>query len=97
MLTLIGSGFDGVQGIEFHLTSTGAGGGMMGGGMGSGMGQADANIKVSNLQVNGAGTQITASVQVTDAAAAGTRQIRLETTNGEVMGMIAGSRFTVTK
>jgi uncharacterized protein (TIGR03437 family) len=94
-LTITGSGFQGVQGIEFVLTGAGTGGGMMSGGMGSGMGQEDANIKVSNLQVNSAGTQVTAPIQVLPAAAAGTRQIRLETDYGEVMGMMTNSLFTV--
>jgi hypothetical protein len=61
------------------------------------MGQADANIKVSSVQVNAAGTQITASIQILATAAAGTRQIRLETTSGEVMGMMTDSLFTITK
>jgi uncharacterized protein (TIGR03437 family) len=96
-LTITGSGFQGVEGIEFTLTGTGAGGGMMGGGMGSGMGQEDANIKVSNVQVNSVGTQITASVQILAGATSGTRQIRLETNYGEIMGMMTNSLFTVTK
>lgn len=96
-LTITGSGFQGVQGIEFTLTAAGAGGGMMGGGMGGGMGQEDANIKVSNVQVNSAGTQITASVQILAGAPSGARQIRLETNYGEMMGMITNSLFTVTK
>lgn len=83
-----------MQGIEFLLTGAGTGGGMMGGG---GMGQDDANIKISNVQVNSAGTQITASIQILAAAATGTRQVRLETTNGEFMGMVTGTLFTVTK
>jgi uncharacterized protein (TIGR03437 family) len=93
-LTIAGSGFQGVQGLEFLLTGTGAGGGMMGGG---GMGQDDPNIKVSNVKVNSAGTQITASIQILAGAATGTRQVRLETTNGEFMGMVTGTLFTVTK
>jgi hypothetical protein len=97
-LTIAGSGFQGVQGIEFLLTGTGAGGGMMGGGgMGNGMGQDDPNIKISNVQVNSASTQITASIQILAAATTGTRQVRLETTNGEFMGMATGTSFTVTK
>lgn len=71
------------------------GGRMGGGGMGGGMGQQDANIKVSNVQANSDGTQITASVQILAAVTAGTRQIRLETTYGEMMGMITNSLFTV--
>ena len=96
-LTITGSGFQGVQGIEFVLTSAGTGGGMMGGGgMGGGVGQADANIQVSNVQSNSAGTQITASVQILAAAAAGTRQIRLETGYGQIMGTMTASLFNVT-
>jgi uncharacterized protein (TIGR03437 family) len=97
-LTIAGSGFQGVQGIEFLLTAAGAGGGMMGGGgMGNGMGQDDPNVKISNVQVNSAGTQITASIQILAAAATGTRQVRLETSYGEFMGMVTGTLFTVTK
>ncbi len=96
-LTITGSGFQGVQGLEFTLTAGGMGGGMMGGGMGGGMGQQDPNITVSNVQVNSAGTQITASVQILAAATAGTGQIRLETNYGQVMGMMTNSLFTVTK
>lgn len=96
-LTIAGSGFQGVQGIEFVLTSAGPGGGMMGGGgMGGGIGQADANIQVSNVQSNSNGTQITASVQILSAAAAGPRQIRLQTSYGQIMGMMTVSLFTVT-
>jgi YVTN family beta-propeller protein len=97
-LTITGSGFKGVQGIEFVLTSASMGGGMMGGGgMGGGMGQQDANIQISNVQANSDGTQITASVQILAAATIGTRQIRLETNYGEMMGMITNSLFTVTQ
>jgi len=71
----------------------------MGGGAGQvmGAGAEDANIKVSNFQVNAAGTQITASVQILSFATAGTRLIRLETKQAQVMGMMTGSLFTVTK
>jgi uncharacterized protein (TIGR03437 family) len=92
-LTITGSGFEDVDDIEFHLTGVGAGGGMMGGGMG----QEDANIKVTNVSVNAAGTQVTAMVQILAAATAGTRQVRLETSHGEVMGRMTNSLFTVTK
>jgi uncharacterized protein (TIGR03437 family) len=97
-LTIAGAGFETVHDVQFHLT--GASGGMMGGGMGGmggGMGQEDTNIKVSNVQVNPSGTQITASVQILPAATVGSRQIRLETTYGEVMGMMTNSLFAVTK
>jgi uncharacterized protein (TIGR03437 family) len=99
VLTIAGSGLQSVKGLEFHLTGlgNGMGGGMMGGGMGQGMGAEDANIKVSSVQVNAAGTKVTASVQVLAAATAGTRQVRLQTDRGEVMGMAVNSTFTVTK
>jgi DNA-binding beta-propeller fold protein YncE len=96
-LNITGTGFQGVHEIEFHLTAGGMGGGMMGGGMGGGMGQEDSNIQVSNVVVNAAGTEITASVQVSSAATPGTRQVRLETDYGEVMGMMTESLFTITK
>ncbi len=102
-LTITGSGFQSVQGVEFDLLGAGTGGGMMGGGMpggqgmGGGMGQEDPNIKVSNVQVNSAGTQITASIQILAAASTGTRQIRLETNYGEVVAMMTNSLFAVTK
>jgi DNA-binding beta-propeller fold protein YncE len=94
-LTATGSGFQGIQGVEFILAGSGMGGGMMGGGPGNG--QADTNIKVSNVQANSAGTQITASVQILPAAAIGARQIRLQTSYGTVMGMMTNSPFNVTK
>jgi len=37
------------------------------------------------------------SGQITPAASVGTRQIRLETDRGEIMGMVANSLFSVTK
>jgi hypothetical protein len=58
----------------------------MGNGMGNGMGQEDTNMKISNLQINSAGTQIKCSVQILAADTPGTGQIRLETDRGEVMG-----------
>jgi hypothetical protein len=70
------------------------GGGMMGGGMTTGD---DSNIKVTNISVNTAGTQVTASVQILSTAAAGTRQIRLGTTHGDMMGSMNSTLFTVTQ
>jgi hypothetical protein len=70
---------------------------MGGGGMGQGMGSEDQNIVVKNVQVNAAGTQITASVQILSPASAGVRQIRLETDRGDVMGPMVNSLFTVTQ
>ena len=96
-LAITGANLQAVQDIEFHLAGVGMGGGMMGGGPGQGMGGEDANIKVSNIQVGADGTRVTASVQILSSAVAGTRQIRLETDRGEIMGMMSGSLFTVTK
>jgi len=95
-LTITGSNFQEVNGLEFETSGMSGGGGMMGGGGGMGSSE-DPNIKVSNVQVNSAGTQITATVQILSAAAAGTRQIRLETARGEMMGPMFNSFFTVTK
>jgi DNA-binding beta-propeller fold protein YncE len=98
-LTLSGSGFQDVQQLDFLTSGTGMGGGMMGGGSmsGGGMGQADANIKVGGLQVNAAGTQLTASVQILPAAAPGARQVRLQTHGRFAMGMMTNAAFTVTQ
>ena len=96
-MTIAGSGFQGIQSIEFVLSGAGMGGGTMGGGPGSGLGQADTNIKISNVQANSAGTQITATVQILPAATIGGRQVRLPTSYGTVMGMITNSPFNVTK
>jgi uncharacterized protein (TIGR03437 family) len=96
-LTLTGSGFAGIQGIEFVVAGTGMGGGMMGGGPAAGFGQSDTNVKVSNVQTNSAGTQITSTVQILPAAVAGPRQVRLQTNYGTVMGMMTNLPFNITK
>lgn len=99
-LTISGSSFQQVKDIEFHLMGMQAGGmgpGGMGGGMGPGGGYGeDENVKVANVQVNSSGTQITAQVQILSSAVPGLRQIRLETDQGEVMGPMFNSAFTVT-
>jgi YVTN family beta-propeller protein len=100
-LTISGANLGAVKSIEFHIAAMqngGTGGGMMGGGgMGQGMGSEDQNIVVKNVQVNAAGTQITASVQILSSASTGVRQIRLETDRGDVMGPMVSSLFTVTQ
>ena len=92
-LTIVGNGFTGTRGVEFLLAGSS---GMMGGGQG-GLGQADTNIKVSNIQIDAAGTKLTASVQILANAAIGVRQIRLQTDFGTMMGQVTNSPFTVTK
>lgn len=97
-VTITGTGFQGIQGLEFILPGGGMGSGGMGGGsMGNGAGQADSNIKVTNVQSNAAGTQITATVQILAGAATGARQVRLQTSYGTMMGAMANALFNVTK
>ncbi len=97
-LTINGSNFQGITDVEFRASGSGMGGGMMGGGMGGGTASGnDPNIQVSNINVNAAGTQITVSVQILSTAAAGTRQVRLGTNHGGMMGAINSTLFTVTQ
>ena len=98
-LAITGANLQTVKDLEFHNAGYGGGmgSGMMGGGPSQTMGTEDTNIKVSNVQSNASGTQVTASVQILSSAVAGARQIRLETAQGEVMGTMSGSLFTVTK
>ena len=93
-LTISGSNLQGITDVEFRASGSGMGGGMMGGGMAAGD---DSNIKVTNINVNTAGTQVTASVQILSTATAGTRQIRLGTTHGDMMGAINSTLFAVTQ
>jgi hypothetical protein len=93
-LTIGGSNLQGVNDLGFRAFGTGMGGGMMGGGSTAGD---DPNIKVTNVSANAAGTQITASVQILPAATAGTRQIRLGTSHGDMMGPLNSAVFTVTQ
>jgi DNA-binding beta-propeller fold protein YncE len=85
-MVLTGSNLQGVKGLEFHL---------MGMNPGKGKNGEDTNIQVSNLKINAAGTEVTATVQVLAAAAPGVRQMRLETDRGEVP--VGSVQFTVTK
>jgi uncharacterized protein (TIGR03437 family) len=93
-LTINGSSFQGVTDVEFRAAGSGMGGGMMGGGMAT---DDDPNMKVTNINVNAAGTQVTASVQILSTATAGTRQIRLGTSHGDMMGPMNSTLFTVTR
>jgi hypothetical protein len=93
-LTISGSNLQGVTDVEFRATGSGTGGGMMGGGMAAGD---DPNIKVTNINVNTAGTQVTASVQILSTATVGTRQVRLGTSHGDMMGAMNSTLFAVTQ
>jgi YVTN family beta-propeller protein len=98
-LAITGANLQAVKGIEFYTAGAGSGmggGGMMGGSYGQGPG-GDSNIQVSNIQVSADGTQVTASVQILSSAVPGTRLVQIETNEGEIMGMMSGSLFTVTQ
>jgi DNA-binding beta-propeller fold protein YncE len=99
-LTITGSNLQSVRKVEFDLMGMQPGGGMMGGGgFGGGMmgGQADAAITAGSVQINSAGTQLTVSVQILATAPAGTRQVRLNTDQGVVMGPMWNSFFNVSR
>lgn len=68
MLTLNGRDFNGATAVQFLFPPSS-----------STYGQSDANVSVSNIQVNGAGTQLTATVSVNAAAVAGDRMIVVRT------------------
>ena len=96
-LTIGGSNFRGITDVEFRAAGPGSGGVVMGGGMmGGGMPTGDdSTIRVTNVNVNAAGTQVTASVQILPTATPGARQIRLGTDHGEMMGSLNSTQFTV--
>jgi hypothetical protein len=57
----------------------------------------DAAITASNIQVNAAGTQLTATVTVSKQAATGARVVFVSTPNGESSFVqSAGDTFTIT-
>jgi len=98
-LTINGSNLQGITDVQFRAGESGVGGGMMGGGMAGGGIAAgdDQNIKVTNINVNTAGTQVTASVQILSTATAGNRQIGLGTNHGDMMGAMNSTTFIVTQ
>lgn len=90
-LTINGSNLSLVNNVDFEIMGKT--------GMGPGQGPLDdTDIKTSNIQVSGGGTQITAVVTIAPAAAPGVRLIHLDTPNGDVMmgGASTGVLFTVT-
>lgn len=99
-IVIAGTNLQSVSSLEFHITGSpyGMGGGGMGGeDHGNGLGHVDQNIVVSDVKASADGTSVTATVQILPAAEAGTRQIRMKTDRGEVMSMMTGVVFTVTK
>ncbi len=91
-LTINGSNLQSVTDVEFRLAGVMAGGTMGGGNPTYGE---DPNIKVTNVSANSAGTQVTATVQILSSAVAGTRQIRIDTDHGSMMGGLGVTTFTV--
>jgi YVTN family beta-propeller protein len=88
-LTINGSNLSGVNNVDFEFTGSS--------GMGPGQGPLDdTDIKISSIQVNSSGTQLTAVIAISSSATPGTRRIHLDTPNGDVMmGGSAGVLFTV--
>jgi uncharacterized protein (TIGR03437 family) len=84
-LTITGTKLAGTTSVEFSRPS----------GMGHGS-SGDDDIKVSDVQVNGAGTQISCSVQIAASAAKGARVVRVETPNGDSAGTPSNANtFTI--
>lgn len=85
-MVIAGTNLKLVKSLEFQMASGGNGQGQ-----GHGRMRDDDAIKVTNLQVNDAGTSLSATVQVLGTATPGVRQVRLETERTEV----AAGTFTV--
>jgi len=84
-LTITGTKLTGATSVEFSKPSA----------MGHGS-SGDDDIKVSDIQVNGAGTQVTCSVQIAAGAAKGARVVHVETPNGDSAGTPSNANtFTI--
>jgi len=97
-LTVTGTNLQGTTAVKFLLpgaVGNGRGKGSSGD-MGRAMSMVDAAVVVSNIQVNAGGTQLTATVNVTAAAAAGVRLVRVSTPNGDsVVSSAVFKLFTI--
>lgn len=92
-LAINGTDLQHVTNVEFLMNGDAMGSGMMGGDSGYG---ADPNTKVTNVQPNSAGTQVTVSVQILAAAVGGPRQVRIDDSDhGPMMGALNATTFTV--
>jgi uncharacterized protein (TIGR03437 family) len=97
-LTINGTNLTGANSVVFikasDLSGNGHGDGE-GEGQGNG-GSADSSFKVTNIQVNAAGTQLTATVAIAASAQTGPRLVRVGTPNGESTQVLAmANTFTV--
>ena len=95
-LTITGTNLGGSQKVVFINPSS-----LPGNGKGQGKGVEDQNtdsaFTVTNIQVNAAGTQLTASVAIAASAKTGPRLVKVTTANGESASQIAtANTFTVT-
>jgi YVTN family beta-propeller protein len=91
-LTIVGSNLSGATGIVFALS---LGNGNQGDD-GNDKNKLDDAFTVSNIAVNSAGTQLTATVKIGTAAHTGAHIVRVTTANGESSGKVgAGNIFTV--
>jgi len=91
-LTLTGTNFAGATGLVF-TTSRGNGGQ---GDNGNDKGKTDDAFTISNIVVNAAGTQVTATVKIAANAQSGQRIVRVVTLNGESSGKTgSGNIFTI--
>ena len=82
-LTITGTNLTGATSIDFKPA-------------GMGHGSSGDDVKVSDIQVNAAGTQVICSVQISASAAKGARVVRVETPNGDSAGMPSNANtFTI--
>ena len=87
-LVLTGAHLQSVKDVDFQLMTPGNGKAL-------GRRGEDTDLKVSKVQVNQAGTQVTAVVEVDKSAHPGPRQVRLQADQGEIP--VPGLIFTVAK
>jgi uncharacterized protein (TIGR03437 family) len=91
-ITMSGSGLTGTSSVVFDVPP---GNGDQGNN-GNDKNKSDSAFKVSNIAVNGAGTQLTATLTIGSGAESGQHVVRVLTPNGESSGKVAaGDTFTV--
>ncbi len=94
-LTITGTGLSGASQVTFIDPSSMHG---QGHGKGEQDHNTDTSITVSHVQVNAAGTQVTATVAIAANAQAGPRLVKVTAANGETSGQMgAANTFTVTQ
>ena len=91
-LTVMGTNLGGTNGVVFDVLRGNGGHGDNG----NDKNKSDGAFAVSNISVNGAGTQLTATVKIAAGAQTGQHVVRVTTRNGESSGKTAmGNIFTV--